>query len=421
MATVYLARQESMGRYVAVKVIHQAFAGDPSATERFQREAKIIAQLEHLHILPVYDFDSTHIPPYIVMRYMQAGTLKDIMQRTKLPLEDIAHIYTQIGSAVDYAHKQGVIHRDIKPANILVDIDGNAFLTDFGIAFLTEMGGSLTGTGSTVGTPGYMAPEQATSHQVTGQADVYSLGVVLFELLTGQPPFIGETPMSVLLKHINDTVPSVRTVDPTVDGKLDAILQKAMAKDPSERYQTAGDLANALRDQLTLPLSKPMRLVEVVRESVTTQNLPASDKLTPRSTAAEVPGSIAAVSLDETTVQTMQQQISRYKFLSIALTLLVIVGGLLLFLLLRERDEERVSNIEASSTAFYTTQTARAPTITPTLTASVTSSPTNTYTPTPTPIATDTPHQHPDGYPDRHRHPSDGYGACGRGQGIHLC
>ncbi|MBZ0307016.1 MAG: serine/threonine protein kinase, partial [Anaerolineae bacterium] len=119
MATVYLARQESMGRFVAVKVIHRAITSDPTTLERFQREAQIIARLEHPHILPVYDYDGKHIPPYIVMRYLATGTLKDILAKTKLPLEDIAHIYRQLGSALDYAHRQGVIHRDIKPSNIM--------------------------------------------------------------------------------------------------------------------------------------------------------------------------------------------------------------------------------------------------------------------------------------------------------------
>ncbi len=267
MATVYLARQESMGRLVAVKVIHKAIIGDPTTLERFQREAQIIARLEHPHILPVYDYDGRHVPPYIVMRYLPTGTLKDILEKNRLPLEDIAHIYQQLGSALDYAHRQGVIHRDIKPSNIMVDGDGNIFVTDFGIARMTEGGQHLTATGMAVGTPGYMAPEQSLSAEIDGRADVYSLGTMLFEILTGRLPYMGDTPMAVLLKHINDPIPSLRSIDPNASEELDQILQKALAKKPSERYQTCSELARALQS-LIKGGAQPLKLKEAAQETI---------------------------------------------------------------------------------------------------------------------------------------------------------
>src|SRR5215468_5451427 len=160
MATVFRAYQPNVDRYVAVKVIHRSIATDATNLERFQREARLVTKLEHPHLLPIHDYDGAHDPPYIVMRYLESGTLKDVLDHGKIPFEEIVYMMRQIASALDYAHRQGVIHRDIKPSNILIDADGNAFLTDFGIARMTEAGQGLTQTGYAVGTPGYMSPEQ---------------------------------------------------------------------------------------------------------------------------------------------------------------------------------------------------------------------------------------------------------------------
>jgi serine/threonine-protein kinase len=268
MATVFLGRQSTTGRLVAVKLIHQAMAGNKVAMERFQREAEVIAHLEHPHILPVYDYDAQHLPPYIVMRYMPTGTLKEIMERSSLPLEDIALMYQQLGSALDYAHRKGVVHRDIKPSNVMVDGDGNVFLTDFGIARMADKSsGTLTGTGMTVGTPGYMAPEQATDSLVDGRADNYALGVMLYELLVGQPPYQAETPIALLLKHISDPIPTASTMKGDLLPSLDAILQQALAKDPKQRFQRASDMSEALA-QVVRPAAKPTRLADLAQATI---------------------------------------------------------------------------------------------------------------------------------------------------------
>lgn len=269
MATVYLGRQLTTGRLVAIKLIHQAMTGNRIAMERFQREAEVIAHLEHPHILPVYDYNAAHVPPYIVMRYMPTGTLKEIMDQTILPIEDIVLIYQQLGSALDYAHRQGVVHRDIKPSNIMVDADGNVFVTDFGIARMSDKSsGTLTGTGMTVGTPGYMAPEQATDSLVDGRADNYALGVMLYELVTGEPPYRAETPIALLLKHMSEPIPSAVSIKTSLPDGLDNILQKAIAKDPKERFQRASELSSALTQLIRQPVSKPIMLATLAQATI---------------------------------------------------------------------------------------------------------------------------------------------------------
>jgi len=243
MATVYRAYQPNMDRFVAIKVIHKAVASDSMLLDRFQREAKLIARLEHPHILPVYDYNGHHDPPYIVMRYMPTGTLKEILLRDQLRFNEVAYLIRQIASALDYAHRQGVIHRDVKPSNIMVDVDGNAFLTDFGIARMVEGTTGLTATGLTVGTPGYMAPEQGMGLAVDGRVDVYALGVMLFEMLTRATPYHAETPMGVILRHINDPVPAASSLNPDISPDIDQIIFRSMAKDPNNRYSTATEMA----------------------------------------------------------------------------------------------------------------------------------------------------------------------------------
>ncbi|MFN8528254.1 MAG: serine/threonine protein kinase [Anaerolineae bacterium] len=251
MATVYRAYQPSVGRYVAIKVIHRSIAMDAVALERFQREARVIARLEHPHLLPVYDFDGTNDPPYIVMRYLEGGTLRDVMDREGvIPLVDASYLLRQISAALDYAHRQGVIHRDIKPSNIMIDQEGNAFLTDFGVARLITTGdaagSTLTQSGYAVGTPGYMSPEQGMGmDDVDQRTDIYSLGVMLFEMIAGSLPFKGETPMAAILKHINDPVPDSRTLNPLISEEINGILQQAMSKQADDRFQTASEMSEA--------------------------------------------------------------------------------------------------------------------------------------------------------------------------------
>ncbi|MFZ4813108.1 MAG: protein kinase domain-containing protein [Phototrophicaceae bacterium] len=246
MATVYRAFQPNVGRYVAVKVIHASIAGDDVSLERFQREARLVARLEHPHILPLYDFDGIHEPPYIVMRYLESGTLGDVLERGRLPLGEVVYMMNQICSALDYAHRNGVVHRDIKPNNIMVDSDGNAFVTDFGIARIADRSGGLTQTGFAVGTPAYMSPEQALGESdVDSRSDVYSLGVMLYEIVIGQMPYNAETPMALLMRHIQHPVPDPRAIVEDIQPAIADVLMRALAKDRNERFQSATELSDA--------------------------------------------------------------------------------------------------------------------------------------------------------------------------------
>ncbi len=248
MATVFRAYQPSVGRFVAIKLIHRAVANDERALERFRREARLIARLEHPHLLPLYDYDDLHEPPYIVMRYLEGGSLREVLEQGRLPLVDITFLMRQMGSVLDYAHRQGIIHRDIKPSNIMVDEDGHGFLMDFGIARLTASSSEgLTQTGFAVGTPGYMAPEQGMGlENIDFRADIYSLGVLVHQMLTGQMPYRATTPMAIVMKHINDPVPSVRETDPSIPEALDRAVMRAMAKRPEDRFASAGEFVDEI-------------------------------------------------------------------------------------------------------------------------------------------------------------------------------
>lgn len=242
MATVYKARQKSMNRTVAVKVLPRHLLHDPSFYERFEREVDVIAHLEHPHILPIYDYGQADGIPFIAMRFLGGGSLEQRVRRGLSDLEELERPLRQIAQALDYAHQQGIIHRDLKPGNIMLDEDGNAYLSDFGIARV--LGSDLTGS-MIIGTPAYMSPEQANGLPIDGRSDIYSLGIVLFELMTGKEPYQAETPMAVLLKHINEPVPPVSSFRPDVPPEIEAVIQKATAKNPDERFSAAGDMAKA--------------------------------------------------------------------------------------------------------------------------------------------------------------------------------
>ena len=247
MAIVYLARDPYIKRQVAVKVLPRQFTFDPQFRTRFQREAEVIATLEHASIVPVYDFGEDESQPFIVMRYMSGGTLGDRLAQGPLPLAEITTLFERIGSAVDHAHHSGIIHRDIKPGNILFDAQGASCLSDFGIAKIVESTAAFTGTGI-IGTPAYMSPEQAQGEKsLDGRSDVYSLGVVLFQALSGQLPFKADTPMGVAIAHITEPVPSLLSVRPDLPAGFESVIHKALEKDPANRYQTAGELALAIK------------------------------------------------------------------------------------------------------------------------------------------------------------------------------
>ena len=271
MATVYRAYQANIDRYVAIKVIQNKAGGDVNAAQRFQREARLVARLEHPHILPVYDFDGASDPPYIVMRYLEAGTLKDVFRQGTLPLDEIAYVIRQVAAGVDYAHRQGIIHRDIKPSNIMFDREANAFVTDFGIARITggdDEDNAITLTGAIVGTPDYMAPEQAMGNVIDHRIDIYALTVILFQMLTGRQPYVSNAPMGVLLMHLNEPVPSAVAINHDLPEAIDEVIQKGMAKQADERYNSATELAEAFIAACEQPMSTAPETLRTITKSI---------------------------------------------------------------------------------------------------------------------------------------------------------
>jgi hypothetical protein len=246
MAAVYKAYQPSMNRYVALKILPRQYAGDPEFVGRFEREVRVIASLEHPNILPVHDYGEADGYTYIVMRYVEGGTLADWLHGQPLPLPTICVVVSQIARALDYAHSRGVVHRDVKPSNVLIDDQGSCLLTDFGIAKMVEATGQLTRPGAFIGTPTYASPEQCLGHSLDWRSDIYSLGIMTYQMATGRPPFVAETPMAIVLKHINDPLPLPRSLNPALPEPVERVILKALAKAPEDRYQGAGEMAQAL-------------------------------------------------------------------------------------------------------------------------------------------------------------------------------
>jgi serine/threonine protein kinase len=246
MAYVYKAHQPSLDRYVALKILPPYYAQqDPTFMARFEQEAKAVAKLRHPNILLVMDYGKAEGIAYIAMEYVEAGTLKERME-TPLSLSEISTIIEQIAGALDYAHGKGVIHRDIKPSNIMMPEPNWALLTDFGLARMVTGESHLTQSGMAVGTPTYMSPEQGKGVGIDPRSDIYSLGVMLYELILGEAPYTAETPMAVVVKHITEPLPVIDSSRQIPDA-MQRIILKALAKDPNDRYQTAGGLAEALK------------------------------------------------------------------------------------------------------------------------------------------------------------------------------
>ena len=245
MATVYRGYDARFERDVAVKILPAEFLHDPQFSVRFDREAKIVATLEHPAIVPVYDVGKAEGVPYYVMRYMKGGSLTDRLAEGEMSIEQAAHIINVIAPALDEAHRRGIIHRDLKPANILFDRNGQPYLSDFGIAKLTGSQTNVTGS-AIIGTPAYMSPEQAQGKEIDGRSDIYALGAIIYRMLTGARPYEGDTPLSMAIKHITDPVPDIRKESPNLPPSTSAFIYRAMEKDPDQRFQTATDLANAL-------------------------------------------------------------------------------------------------------------------------------------------------------------------------------
>ncbi len=273
MGAVYLAQQSRPVRTVAVKVLIPASGLDPDQQrtflERFRREADTVAKLEHNNILPIYEYEEALVDgqrlAYLVMPYIRGGTLRERIDETRrqgqqFDLNTVASYIGQIADALSYAHSLGIIHRDVKPGNLLFHQDGRLLLSDFGIVRLIAMP-SLTNAGSFLGTAEYASPEQVSAGELDARSDNYSLGIILYELLTGNVPFTGPNPFAVMSKHLNQPVPSIRKIRPDLSPSIEFVVKKALAKNPKDRYQSATEMADDLKAAISPALASPAGLL----------------------------------------------------------------------------------------------------------------------------------------------------------------
>ena len=247
MATVFKAYHPSLDRYVAIKALHPAFMEHPGFLDRFQREAKVVAKLEHPNIVPIYDFSEHEGRPYLVLKYVRGETLKARLEKAQLTYKESRHIFRVISAALAYAHKEGVLHRDVKPSNVLLDKAGGIYLADFGLARITETSQTTLSGQMMMGTPHYISPEQAKGiGALDNGTDIYSLGVMTYELLVGEVPFQADTPFSVIHDHIYSPLPLPRDLNPDLNDEMQRALLKALAKKREDRYANISEMMAAI-------------------------------------------------------------------------------------------------------------------------------------------------------------------------------
>lgn len=405
MGVVYLARQIRPARYVAVKVLLPNLTADSQVYKeflaRFQREADVIARLEHINILPIYEYGEQDGITFLIMPYLPGGSLRDKLAQQPVPtLRDTVNYISQAASALDYAHAQHVIHRDLKPANFLLHNDGRLVLADFGIARIMQESNStpistLTSTGMMLGTPEYMAPEMFTGNLIDYRSDIYALGIILYQLLSGQIPFRGNTFYSIATKHLHDAPPLIHATHPVIPAEIDEIIQTALAKKPENRFKSAGALAQALRntfsltpetDMLSLPTiitaSPPapavetMRVVNPMTDSTKFMPEPPQERLTPVGFTQPITPPIRPH------IETRSRQQPLLLFVGILLVIALIVGGVLIGLQINKGNSNtgpavstvttvvtsitsKVTTTPFNATATPTNQPALSPTVPP--------------------------------------------------------
>ncbi len=403
MAEVFRGYHPALDRYVAIKLLHTFLADDPEFKSRFEREAQNVARLKHPGIVQVYDFeyDEVNESYYMVMELIDGPTLKDRLfelsqAHDHLELTEALRIVREAADALAYAHRQGMIHRDMKPANLMLDRDGRVVLTDFGIAKIVT-GVQFTASGGMVGTPAYMAPEQGLGEAGDERSDIYSLGVILFQLCTGQLPYEADTPLATILKHLHEPVPSPRELNPSLPEEVEAIIRRAMAKAPAERFQSAAEMVDhidAVLRTLRIPAGGPDDTRLSSGDDSRAEALPLAAGSSPAIVPAPARTGLRAL------------------WIAVGLIGLLLLGGLwgvnqgVLSLNLTATETPTLPPTPTSRPTASATRTPSAtptatatetptPTLTPTSTATATltqtSTPTATTTPSPSPTLTFTP------------------------------
>ncbi len=384
MAVVYRARQVNVQRDVAFKVIESRLANSPDFIKRFEREAHTIANLNHPHILKLFDFGQHESLIYLVMELQPGGSLAQWLRNEgALPADQVARYVAQIGSALDYAHARGIVHRDLKPQNVLLDEQMNAILTDFGIARIVGDVTALTGSGMTMGTPAYMAPEQWHSGEVDARTDLYALAAIAYELLTARTPFVADTPPAMMYQHLHELPPPLRELRPDLPASLEQVLLMGMAKQPEDRFQTAQAFSEAFQQALSGKLPQGVKASTAVP-------VKTSQSSSPRAGTPTLSHQKAAAVRNRSQLP-----------LLLGGVIVVAVIGILALLIGRSGDgttalspvEDSLQGAvaaEASATASPTPTSTFTATATATATATPSATPTSTATPTPSPTYTAT-------------------------------
>jgi hypothetical protein len=402
MAEVYKAYHPSLDRYVAIKLMHSFLAGEEGFVDRFRREARSVARLRHPNIVQMHDFDAEGDVTYMVMEFLEGPSLKHKLSELEtqgewLTLQEAVRIIRDVGEALDYAHRREMVHRDVKPANIMLTADGGAILTDFGIVKMLSADTQLTASGAMIGTPAYMAPEQSMGAAGDDRADIYSLGIVLYQLATGRLPYDADTPMAIVLKHLNAPLPIPSTLNPDLPEGVERVILKALAKDPDDRYQSVREMLDHLDQAMrggTVPAVDP---------SITMANQPIAGATTLAGGDLSTP-----VPATQTTVAQPMRRFPVWVWGLAGLAVIAaLVGG---FALLGGGDKSTPTPTQQSTQVALLTETATPtvtgtprPTNTPDQTATVERAlfltliaPTPTGTPAPTPTDTPPPTDTPD-------------------------